>query len=406
MTDSGHQQRPKGSGSLFFSADRGLWVAVAELPAVDGRRHRKRVCSKSEETARSALALMIEQIDADKAARKLAAVREAVAATDLPWTVETWSAHWLRVIARRRVKPMTFSGYEAAFSHHINPIIGGVPLSTVGPKILRLVETSMVDGKGLSPSTALLTFRVMSVCFGDAVREEAMERNPAERMHSPKKAVPALSTLTPADCRMLLREIARRPDGAMWAMSLLTGARRGEVLGLELDRVGEVLEVSRQLQRFAWKHGCLSDPSADPYCRYGRGAECRHRYVDLPPGFEHRHAYGSLFLTRPKSTAGFRLVPLVEPLRSLLITHIRSRPVPANGLVFTNSKGNPVDPDAMTRDWDRLRAEVGIRKSGASEDLIMEIIGHSSVNMTRGYKSRASDDRRRGALVRMAEFLS
>ncbi|PTL73806.1 hypothetical protein C1I63_13815 [Rathayibacter caricis DSM 15933] len=416
MTDhqSGMPRRPRGTGALFLDA-RGYWTATVELVSSDGKRRRKVVRSRDEAFARAAVAAMSEQIGSDREARRLAFLRESVAATDLPWTVESWSAHWLETIARRRVKPKTFEAYESAVRLHIVPAIGSVPLETLSPSHLRAVETSVLD-LGRSPSSALHTHRVMAVCFGDAVREEVLERNPAERMHPPRKAASKLSTLTANEAASAFRGLVSRPDGALWATLLFTGARRGEILGLELDRVGESLELSWQLQRFPWKHGCAGATA----CPSGwRAGACPQRHVTLPATFEHRHVYGSLYLTRPKSSAGVRYVPLIEPLRSVLLRHIRTNPIPRNGLVFVNSVGNPIDPDWASRRWIDLRKELGITKpirlhdlrhaavdmlyeAGVPEDLITELIGHSSSQMTRGYKSSSSQERRRAAVESMA----
>lgn len=403
------------AGTFFFNKSTGLWTAAVELSPVNGKRRRKVVRSKDEAFARAALATMTQQVAQDKQVRRLAALRASVAAQDLPWTVRSWAEHWLETIARRRVKPKTFQAYESAVRLHIVPAIGSVPLASLSPSHLRSVETIVLDG-GHSPSSALHTHRVMAVCLGDAVREEVLERNPAERMHPPRKAASNLSSLTAGEAAAAFRVLASRPDGALWATLLFTGARRGEILGLELDRVCESLDLSWQLQRFPWRHGCDGQMSCLPGRRAG---DCPKRHVTLPATFEHRHAYGSLYLTRPKSTAGARHVPLVEPLRSVLLRHIRSHPVPRNGLVFVNSVGNPVDPDWASRRWIALRKELGITKpirlhdlrhaavdmlyeAGVPEDLITELIGHSSSRMTRGYKSSSSQERRRAAVESLA----
>ncbi|PPG44352.1 hypothetical protein C5C30_02215 [Rathayibacter sp. AY2B5] len=403
-------------GSVHFARTSGLWTATVDLPPVDGKRRRKTVRSKNEAVAREALRVMSEQIASDRLARKLAAARAAVAATDLPWTVATWSAHWLRSIAGRRIKPMTYSAYESAIRLHVVPVIGDVPLAAVAPSHLRRVETVMLD-RGLSSSSALHTHRVLAICFGDAVREEMLERNPTERMRPPRKAPGSLAALTTREARRVFHELSARPDGALWLTSLLTGARRGEVLGLELGRVGEVLELSWQLQRFPWLHGCESRT-----CRTARrGTDCLERHVDFPATFEHRHIYGALYLTRPKSVAGVRLVPLVETLRGILLKHIRSSPIPRNGLVFVNELGNPIDPDWMSHRWTTLRKELGITgnvrlhglrhaavdmlyEAGVAEDAIVELLGHSTNRMTRSYKSGPSVARLRAAMEQVSEL--
>jgi hypothetical protein len=44
--------------------------------------------------------------------------------------------------------------------------------------------------------------------------------------------------------------------GSRIAAALFTGARQGELIGLELDRVTDELDLSWQLKRFSWSHHC------------------------------------------------------------------------------------------------------------------------------------------------------
>lgn len=95
------------------------------------------------------------------------------------------------------------------------------------------------------------------------------------------------------------------------------GARRGEVLGLKRDRVTKTLKLSRQSQTFT----------------VGRSPE----RLPKPDGFE-----------RAKSAAGVRVVPLVEPLRSILDDYMRSKERSDGDLLFAE-RGHPYDPDSVSR---------------------------------------------------------
>ena len=191
-------------------------------------------------------------------------------------------------------------------------------------------------------------------------------------------------------------------------------ARRGEVLGLERDRVTDELDLSWQLQRLKRSHGC-EEP-----CGRVRPAWCPQSKLIVPADYEHRHVTGSLYLTRPKSNAGWRIIPLVDPLRSILRHHLEQTPENPHGLVFARPDGSPIRPDEYTQAWvnfmrDYFDGERRIRLhdlrhaavdllylAGVDEATIQEIAGHSTRQMTRAYKSRSSQARLREAMQRMA----
>lgn len=357
--------RGKGEGAIFKDA-RGLWTAVIELPPVNGQRRRKVVRRKDKKAVLAELARMRTELEKRG---------------DLPTndqTVTQWFTYWLTYTARE-VRPKTFDGYRAV-TNHIIAAIGTTKLSKVSAQHVRRVHTYMGD-LGHSTTYQLLAHRVMAVSFKQAVREGRIGVNPTELTNAPRKRVAQLEALDLEEAVQVIRAVAEEPDGARWIVHLLTGARRGEVLGLERDRVGDELDLSWQLQRLT------SDAT-------------------IPPDFERRHLKGGLWLTRPKSRAGWRVIPLVDPLRSVLERHMTTTPYNEWGLLFARD-GWPYDPDQVSKEWRAVLARVGIDKNvrlhdlrhtavdlllmaGVPEDVVMEIVGHSTRATTRAYKSRNS----------------
>jgi integrase len=291
--------------------------------------------------------------------------------------------------------PVTSQSFAA-----IKPAIGNVGLADLKARDLRQMYRCMIEG-GLSSTTANQAHRVLSAAFAIAVREREIDFNPCLTLDAPRTARPHLEALTVAESRTLLAHLRTRSDGALWATYLLTGARRGEVLGLERDRVTTTLELSWQLQTFT----------------VGRSPERLRK----PDGFESRHLSGRFFLTRPKSAAGIRVVPLVEPLRSILDDYMRHNQRAVGDLLFAE-RGHPYDPDSVGRRWRGVLADAGIEKdvrlhglrhtaldlmleAGVPMDVIKEIVGHSSRAMSEAYKSRGNDPRLRDAMPEMAAVI-
>lgn len=395
--------RGKGEGSVYrVPADKKqplkYWCAAIELPSHDGTRRRKVIRRKSKPE-------LLEEV---------AKLRSELARSgDLPTssvTVEQWLEYWLREIAAKKVAPNTIDGYQRSVKNHIIPAIGKVKLDKVTGTTVRKVHNA-VTSKGLSSTTALLAHRTMSTAFKQAEREGRIGRNPCSLVDAPRRAAVELEALTLDESLKLLNYLADKKDGALWATVLLTGARRGEVIGLERDRVGEVIDLSWQLIR-------IKKTDVDGV-------------INAPSDYEYRHVDGGLYLTRPKSSKGWRIIPLVDPLRGILIRHLEQTPSNPWGLVFPRNAEfpsgkpkppRPYGPDLASKDWRQLLEAAGIQANsrlhdgrhttvdllyaaGVPEDLISELVGHSTRTMTQGYKTLRNRERLTAAMEQFSAHL-
>lgn len=405
-----------GDGARYKEKSSGLYAVAIELPPVrwkpDGTpvRNRKVQRFKTLPEANAALRELREQ------KRQMGTLP-----TTSP-TVEAWFAKWLKVKIIPNKSPNTSKTYEQYIRSYIVPALGGsTRINRLTPDSMRQIESHIL-ARGLSPSTATNAFHYASAGLKFAVQQGLLFHNPAERAEPPRKAVPDLDVFTLADAIALLRHLSSHPDKALWATYLLTGARRGEIAGLEFDRVGDYLDLSWQLQRLQYSHGCGDT------CGKKRAGNCPSRHLEKPHDYEVRQVKGGMYLTRPKSKSGWRIIPLVEPLRTILLDHVSATPANEWGLLFPTVHGRygwpvPPDPDRITHDWPKLRDEVfgqgrnvrlhDVRHTtvdllylaDVSEDLIQEIVGHSTRSMTRQYKSRSDVTRLGEALQKLSGVL-
>ena len=383
--------RGKGEGAIYrVPKDRKqpliYWVGTVELPPIDGKR--RKITRRNKDKVK--LVGIMDDLRAQLKTRG-----------DLPTanqTVEQWFTYWYETFVLKERKPKTAAGYKSVVFGHIVPEIGHVKLNKLTPAHIRRVHDRMAL-RNLSSTYALNAHRIMSASLEIAVRENRIGVNVAKRMSAPRKAAIELDVLNIDEAIRVLEHVSQMgSNGARWATALLTGARRGEVLGLEYDRVTDELDLSWQLQRLP-----LAEKTGIPVA---------------PADFEYRHLSGGLYLTRPKAEKSRRIIPLVDPLRSILQRHIETSDGNPYGLVFTIDN-KPIDPDRDSSIWRDVLRETGIQKrvrlhdlrhaavdmlylAGVPEDLIMEIVGHSTRSVTRGYKARANRERLIAAMRQMS----
>ena len=401
-------RRASGDGGLFYSPSAGLWTAKVELPPdpETGARRPKVIRRKLKEDARDEL----DEVQAR--------IRAGIDVSKDP-TVESWMWHWYENVDDSR--PTTRALSRSKIVQYIVPVLGTVKLSELRPYHLGELH-AFVRGKGLSPTTARAAHAITQSALASAVANRLILSNPAQQAKKPKQKRVVQSSLDVEQSRRLLRAVAPDRLAARYAMALLTGARQGEVLGLELDRInwatGEI-DLAWQLQRLLWSHGCRQFQRDPIRCGKTRGVNCPDRFLDMREHHEYRHISGGLWWGRPKSAAGERTIPLEEPLRTVLALRVDAAAGEPNphGLVFTAPgkrvrnttriaplDGRPIDPSNDNAAWHAALALAGLppvklhsaRHStvsvlnaiGVPESVIIQIVGHSSVIQARAYDRR------------------
>jgi integrase len=407
-------RREKGEGSVYQRGSDGLWMAELGLP--NGKR--KYLSSKTEEGVKAKLRT---------------AKRELAKAGNLPTsspTMAQWTTTWL-ADKKKNLKPGTYVDYERKMLSYVVPTIGRIRLERLTADHVRRVHDYVTKERGLSSTTALTTHRILAKCLTDAARQGRVVQNVATQLDAPRKAVSKRGALSADDATTLLVAAAQDPMAAVhWSLALMAGLRPGERLGLTREQVDldrSMITVSWQLQRLRWEHGCM--PGGRPpakgeawACGRSRGGSCLKRWVDVPPHQEAVRVDGGLWLTRPKSRAGWREVPMAPPLAAVMRRHLEQATLGMHGLVLHrgDEARRPIDPKDDGAAWHRWLDIAGLEqvepytarhttatllhKLGVPEKTRQQILGHSDATVTMGY-THVSDAETVEAMARLGDLL-
>lgn len=373
--------RGKGEGSVYKRTSDGMWCATVELPRrLDGKRRRKVIVRKS-------------KADVIAEMRKLQGEKERTGDLETASvTVEKWMNYWLEKVVQPNLTPNAASDYRNSTENYIIPALGRKKLDKVTvTDVHHLHEMVMATpsrkqdrGKPVMDDTPLMSaassqriHACLQSALTSAMKAGRVSINVAELAGRPRALTPEQEALSASQAIRLLQYLSGHRHGALWATYLLTGGRRGEVIGLEVDRVGETLDLSWQIQR-------IKD------------------ITTVPNDYEHRHIRGNLYYVRPKSKAGWRTPPLVGPLRPIILSCIGDR---TEGPLFLDDNGQAWDPAEASKAWRRVLAEAGITDdvklhglrhtavdlltaASVKDHIIMQIVGHSSRAVTNSYRKR------------------
>lgn len=331
-------------------------------------------------------------------------------------TVETWFWNWLDNIAPREIRPNTIKNYEGYLRRYIGPAIGDVRIAEVKPSHVRKVHDAIL-GAGRSTGLALNVHWCMSAAMKAAMYEDLLARNPVERTKPPRAIRMSRTALTNAEAKHLLQSCVEHEDPMMtrWAAALLLGGRQGELLGLTWGRVDferGTLDLEWALDVLPVRHECGRHDHDGRYpCGFKWATRCHDAAFDVPAWFAHVPLYRNMALVKPKTKKSQRVIPLPLPLAALLRRHKETSPANRFDLVWATPEGDPIHYKRDLQAWKAAIARAGglpdvvlhearhstaslLLEAGVSQEVIMEIMGHSNVLTTRGYQHHSLEHSR------------
>lgn len=306
-------------------------------------------------------------------------------------TVAEYLEAWI-VRARRDLKPTTMQMYETYVRRDIIPALGGFKLTGLRKQHVSELIDALRDER--PPTTIRRIHATLRSALNDALEDDRIESNPAARVKLPRVDKTRLHPWEPAEAGEFLDVAAGHRLGVLFETAILTGMRRGELIGLrwsDVDLAARVLTVRVQVVRV--------------------GREAMEGTIKTEAG-QHR------------------AVPLDDRLVGALVAwqlqqaaeHAQWGPAYRDsGRVFTMENGAELRPEYPSRLFEQLQATTSLRpqrfhdlrhlfaslalSKGEDMAVVSKLMGHSNSQITRDLYAHLVGDRGRLAVAGIASLL-
>ena len=316
--------------------------------------------------------------------------RNACSLTVGQW-LDAWSADYLTGL-----KPRTLESYHCQIENHIRPELGEVKLETLNAHTIQHFYNAL-SKKGLSPKSVKIVHGVLHKALQQAVAIGYLRVNPSDACTLPRIERKELKPLDDDGIRCFMDAIKGHPFESLFLVTLFTGMREGEILGLTWDCVdfkNGTLLINKQLQR-------------------AKGPDGKRTYQ----------------LTSPKNSKWRKISPagsVMELLRRQKSHQAQwqLRAGPAwedNGLVFTNELGGHLSPYTVYHNFKRVAAAIGrpearvhdqrhsyavaAIKSGDDIKTVQGNLGHATASFTLDVYGHVTDQMKKESAQRMEKFI-
>lgn len=363
---------------------------------------------------------------------------------------------WLKQLNREVINDTVFRGYQHRVELHLAPPpFGDIPIKSLTPaqvkkhfqETLRNKVKTKGQGKGTEPLLGISARRNIWVVFNMAMKWALVEGF-IDKSPGVAEAKPVLSRteITRKQLqqmeydklrwqpRLILGELAGRPDEAQWLFQLVLACRQSEKLGLQWENfnnltskkkdVQPTVVIKQQLARNQVFHGCgIRDAETGKFsCGFTQANRCPKKEGES----------GYYIYPSPKTYGGVRELPIPKVLAQVLREHKKRQDIwkespiwnPPEGLqdlVFTTPTGQPIRHQQDTKDWRKLCKELKLGdlrghaarhfaattlvSFGYPIEYVSQIIGHASEEITRTIYTQATKDAISGALQNYEDYM-
>ena len=148
-----------------------------------------------------------------------------------------WLRLWLETYMKNKVKQSTYVSYRGYIENHLAPAFPTLKLKDLTTKLLQDFYNYKQNTQGLSPKTILNLHRCLHKAMNQAVLEHYIDFNPCDAVSLPRNEKPQVEILTREEQQKLIYTSYKYRYGIFIRLTLATGIRLGELLGLRWEDV-------------------------------------------------------------------------------------------------------------------------------------------------------------------------
>ena len=231
----------QGGGNIRKRSD-GRWEAryTTGMDKKTGKQIQKSVYGKTQKEVRQKLTEVTAEID------------NGTYMEPTKDTLSEWLDTWVETYVKFSVKPYTLDSYERTCNNHIKPALGNVKLSSLTAPQIQQFYNSLLTEKKLSAKTVKNIHGILHRALGQALKLGMIRSNPTEICDLPKSYRKEIVPMEQPDISRFLKEIRGHKYELVYLVTLFTGLREGEVLGLTWDCIDferNCIFVKHQLQK-------------------------------------------------------------------------------------------------------------------------------------------------------------
>lgn len=291
-------------------------------------------------------------------------------------TVRSYGERWR---SRQVIAPSTADSYRTALGKHVYPAIGSMRMDSINRADIQTLVKSWESTA--AARTVEVRYSILAIMLRAAVKDRVIPASPCVDIRLPR--IGPNSALVPitTDTVMALRAAMPPRYRAFVTLAAGTGMRRGELLGLSLDRVAfgfATVRVDRQLSRASRSEEVVFGP--------------------------------------PKTDASTRTIPVAPVVLDTIRDHVTKFGQHKSGLIFTTDTQSLLATSTIHAVWQRAARSIGVDatphdlrhyfasiqiRSGQSIKVLQALLGHKSAVETwdtYGHLMGDEDDRSRAVI--------
>lgn len=217
-------KRGQGEGSISKRSDGTWWARITVGKTPDGKQKRKAFYGKTRKEVQEKLTTALNDINNNTYIEPSKII------------LSSWLDTWLMDYKKSSIRVGTYISYEQAIRTRIKPALGMWALKEIRNDMVQKFINQLME-KGLSASTIENTYRVLKMALDQAVDNELISRNPANKVIIPRRIRKEARVLTVEEQEEFIKIAREYSNGEAFILILATGLRIGEALALTWDDI-------------------------------------------------------------------------------------------------------------------------------------------------------------------------